>query len=61
LSIIVAFFEKTDIIEGKKATACKITLLKEAAMGNEKIYQMAFSKVFPLLIAKAEKPYARRG
>ena len=24
-------------------------------MGNEKIYNMAFSKVFPLLIAKAEK------
>ena len=24
-------------------------------MGNEKIYNMAFSKVYPLLIAKAEK------
>ena len=24
-------------------------------MGNEKVYNMAFSKVFPLLIAKAEK------
>ena len=24
-------------------------------MGNEKIYSMAFSKVYPLLIAKAEK------
>ena len=24
-------------------------------MGNEKIYNMAFAKVFPLLIAKAEK------
>ena len=24
-------------------------------MGNEKIYSMAFAKVFPLLIAKAEK------
>ena len=30
-------------------------------MGNEKVYNMAFGKVFPLLIAKAEKKGRTRG
>ena len=30
-------------------------------MGNEKVYNMAFSKVFPLLIAKAERKGRTRG
>ena len=30
-------------------------------MSNEKVYQMAFSKVYPLLIAKAEKKGRTRG
>lgn len=33
----------------------KVTEREKAVMSNEKVYNMSFAKVYPLLIAKAEK------